>query len=197
MAIAWKQFDWLEIQTYYDAGNSGRACATKFGFKNQHWGRAVANGKMKPRSNSEGVSLALRGRHLSQAHKEAVRRGMNRAVAEGRQRTPRPGGICAKILYKGISLDGRWELRVAKWLDIQGIEWKRPKDKFKYLFDGRIKSYTPDFYIPSLALFIEVKGYQTPKDSAKWVQFTGNLLILKAAQINALDTSVLQTLIGL
>ena len=31
--------------------------------------------------------------------------------------------------------------------------------------------YTPDFYLPDEDIYIEIKGYKTIKDEAKWSQF--------------------------
>ena len=73
--------------------------------------------------------------------------------------------------YKGIDLDGTWELEYAKYLDSNNIEWKRPKERFEYIFENKIRYYTPDFYIVQEDTFIEIKGYKTKKDDAKWKQF--------------------------
>lgn len=73
--------------------------------------------------------------------------------------------------YKGIDLDGTWELEYAKYLDSNNIEWKRPKERFEYIFENKIRHYTPDFYIVQGDTYIEIKGYKTKKDDAKWKQF--------------------------
>jgi hypothetical protein len=59
-----------------------------------------------------------------------------------------------------IKLRSKWEREVAKFLDRYGINWKYEDlvipyyDKEKNLFRNTI----PDFHIPDLNLFIEVKG---------------------------------------
>lgn len=73
--------------------------------------------------------------------------------------------------YKDIDLDGTWELEYAKYLDSNNIEWKRPKERFEYIFENKIRHYTPDFYIVQEDTYIEIKGYKTKKDDAKWKQF--------------------------
>jgi hypothetical protein len=45
------------------------------------------------------------------------------------------------------------------------------------------RRYFPDFYIESIDLYIEVKGYETDRDRAKWLQFPEKLCIIKAAEI--------------
>lgn len=73
--------------------------------------------------------------------------------------------------YKGVDLHGTWELKYAQYLDSKNILWERCKESFKYLFEGKWRYYTPDFYLPETDEYIEIKGYKTEKDDAKWVQF--------------------------
>ena len=73
--------------------------------------------------------------------------------------------------YKGADLHGTWELAYAKWLDSQNILWERTKTKFPYVYKDKLRHYTPDFYLPTEDIYIEIKGYSTKKDEAKWSQF--------------------------
>jgi hypothetical protein len=73
--------------------------------------------------------------------------------------------------YKGVVVHGSWELAYAKWLDINNIEWVRCNDTFTYSFEGKQRRYTPDFYLLNSNEYVEIKGYQTEKDLAKWKQF--------------------------
>ena len=75
------------------------------------------------------------------------------------------------VIYNGIEFHGHWEVKFAKYLDMLQIEWKRNTDKFEYFFDGKVRYYTPDFYIPKNDLYIEIKGYPTKKDFCKWDLF--------------------------
>tara|TARA_Y100000310_G_scaffold340961_1_gene438532 strand:- start:6726 stop:7244 length:519 start_codon:yes stop_codon:yes gene_type:complete len=59
-------------------------------------------------------------------------------------------------------------IEVAKYFDAQGHIWKRNKNRFSYFYDGKDRFYTPDFYLPKENLYVEVKGYRTSKDVAKW-----------------------------
>ena len=85
--------------------------------------------------------------------------------------------------YAGeVSLMGTWELKFAMYLDDHNIEWKRPKDKFYYEY-GKLKSgfgyYIPDFYIVNGEYYIEIKGYETDRDRAKWKWFPHKLKVIK------------------
>ena len=87
--------------------------------------------------------------------------------------------------YNGVDLHGRWELAYAIFLDEKCIRWSRPKQSFDYSFLDKDRKYTPDFYLIDEDCYVEIKGYETEKDRAKWSQFKLNLKILKAKEISA------------
>lgn len=93
--------------------------------------------------------------------------------------------------YKGESFDGSWEVELAKWFDINDIVWVRNKESFPYVFDKQ-RRYTPDFYLPNIDCFVEVKGWRTPKDEAKWKCFPHDrkLVILSGSDLQALGIDV-------
>jgi predicted nuclease of restriction endonuclease-like RecB superfamily len=66
-----------------------------------------------------------------------------------------------------VIMDSTWEVMMANRLNELGIVWVRdPKMKLEYKTrGGRMRNYIPDFYLPDLDLYIEVKGYWT--DAAK------------------------------
>lgn len=70
--------------------------------------------------------------------------------------------------YKDTHFRSSWEAEFAKELDGLGIEWQYEKQQFK-LSNG--KRYTPDFYVPVLDKYYEVKGYWWPKSKAKFDLF--------------------------
>ena len=80
------------------------------------------------------------------------------------------GGRGKGCLYKGVWLDSTWELALAQKLDELQIHWERDtgKHRFQYIDNkGKIRNYYPDFFIPSLDLYIEVKGYWTAETRHK------------------------------
>lgn len=85
--------------------------------------------------------------------------------------------------YKGVRLHGKWELQYAKWLDKNNINWRRPKEKFAYVFENKERYYTPDFYLVDTNEYIEIKGYETDKDRAKWKDFPFKLTIIKGKEL--------------
>lgn len=80
--------------------------------------------------------------------------------------------------YNGVDLHGTWELKFAQYLDSNNIKWRRPNERFKYFYDNKYRYYTPDFYLIDSDTFIEIKGFKTEKDEAKWSQFPLKLKVL-------------------
>lgn len=72
-----------------------------------------------------------------------------------------------------IRVQGTWELRFSKILNIIDENWIKPttgnkKCIFKWIDDEGIKhTYTPDFYSPKLKKYFEIKGYWWGNDKRK------------------------------
>jgi len=63
--------------------------------------------------------------------------------------------------YKGIWMDSSWELRCAIRMDEKGIKWERDYNRYLVYFDdnGEEHKYHPDFYLPNLNVYLEIRGY--------------------------------------
>lgn len=96
------------------------------------------------------------------------------------------------IDYNGIDLHGTWELKYAQYLDSNNIRWIRNKDSFKYIFENKERCYTPDFYLIDTNEYIEIKGYKTLKDDAKWNYFPQHqkLIVLMKDELKSLGIKV-------
>lgn len=70
--------------------------------------------------------------------------------------------------------------------------WQRCKESFGYEFENKKRKYTPDFYLPESNEYVEVKGYKTEKDLAKWSQFPPNkkLKVLMKEELLALGLKI-------
>lgn len=110
---------------------------------------------------------------LSDAHKAKISATINNKVAEGTWHASLARNM--HYTYNGIDLHGTWELKYAEWLDLNNIAWRRPSESFTYIFKGAEHKYTPDFYLLDSNTYIEIKGYKTDKDRAKWEQFPKEL----------------------
>ena len=89
--------------------------------------------------------------------------------------------------YKGEKLHGKWELQYAEWLDSKNLLWERPKEKFSYFFENKERYYTPDFYLVESKTYVEIKGYETEKDRAKWECFPHKLVVLKGKDLHEMN----------
>lgn len=69
------------------------------------------------------------------------------------------------VMDEEYALQGHWEENVALRLNELGICWTKSKP-LKY-FKDYWHNYTPDLYIPSMDIYIEVKGYYPDKDRSK------------------------------
>ena len=63
----------------------------------------------------------------------------------------------------GIKVQGEWEKKVAEKLAAANLTFERKRIKF-----DNTRHYTPDFYIPELDVFIEVKGWLRTPDIVKY-----------------------------
>lgn len=62
-----------------------------------------------------------------------------------------------ETIYKGIKFRSRLEARWAYYFDLCGFEWMYESEGF-HLSDGSM--YLPDFYIPRLNMFVEIKPFK-------------------------------------
>lgn len=111
-----------------------------------------------------------------------------RARLSLRQTLHNVGGKSRWYDVHGQRVQGGWERDVANTFQRVGIAWRKcagADDVIEYVLDGRKRRYTPDFYLPDLDIWIEVKGYWWNADRAKMravcdqrPQFAKRLVIL-------------------
>ena len=99
---------------------------------------------------------AWRGKKLPEEMKKHISDGIKKAI---KNRPESYNGIningkVKKYKYNNISLDGTWEVDVAKLLDSKNIIWERPQKGIEYLWEGDIHLYFPDFYLPEYNNYI-------------------------------------------
>ena len=119
-----------------------------------------------------GVNSPWYGKH----HKEETKLKISKKLSQNNK-----GGRCKWFQYEkknGIiyNLQGTWEVRFAKVLDIIDEDWiKIGIGKHEHTFkwkdqENKDHSYTPDFYSPKLNKYFEVKGYWWGNDKFKMEQ---------------------------
>lgn len=97
-------------------------------------------------------------------------------------------GRVKKIKYNDILLDSSWEVIVAQYLDSNNIKWIKPKNGFKYLWEGKEHIYYPDFYLPEYDRYIEVKGFERERDKVKYACIN-DLIIIKQEEITKITNN--------
>lgn len=183
--------NWVEIQKIYDNGLSHKQLLDIFGISSRSIFLARRRGDFVSRSISEGNKL-----HRSQNPKspewhkcqgKKVSETIKKKVANNEWHTSLARHM--HIDYNGVDLHGSWEVAYAKYLDANKINWIRNKDSFPYTFDDKERRYTPDFYLIATDEYIEIKGYKTEKDNAKWTQFPKEkkLIILMHVELKEMN----------
>ena len=61
---------------------------------------------------------------------------------------------------------------------------------FPYMYRRKMFYYIPDFYLIDEDVYIEIKGYQRAKDSAKWRDFPYKLIVLKKQELLKLGLDI-------
>lgn len=113
-------------------------------------------------------------RKLSASMKQAVENNPESYTSSNRGRTK-------QIIVDGIKFQGQWEVDFYLWAKAHNLNPTRPTKAFHYEWNGT-RSYHPDFYIQSVG-YIEVKGYETDRDRAKWNQFPKELFVVREKAI--------------
>lgn len=78
---------------------------------------------------------------------------------------------------KRIDLDGQyfrsiWEANYARYLNYLGMKWEYEPQTFKYPYVRTgPKSYLPDFYLPDVDVYVEIKGWEQPRDLLRMERF--------------------------
>lgn len=97
----------------------------------------------------------------------------------GKRKSARKQSWSVQNTYRGITYRSLWETYVAKLLLYAGLEFQFEPRRF-YLTPKL--SYLPDFYIPELSAYIEVKGWLREKDKVRMSLFktkvTGRLIYM-------------------
>jgi hypothetical protein len=148
------------------------------------WNKGLTKENNSNLCHSEETKLKLSKMKTGLKHTEETKKKLKNIINKRYDEGWDPkAGRAPKYLYKNFTVDGSWELEFCKWADENNIYFERNIDRFKYKFEEETHKYKPDFKLQE-NLYVEVKGYQTDKDLAKWNQFPYKLIVLKRNQIN-------------
>lgn len=118
-------------------------------------------------------------------------------ISETMKKNPKAGGLRegsgrgVKQWYESaiagrVYLRSTYELEYVKWLDKNNIIWKANLTKFPFIWEEKTRYYYPDFYLIDEECYVEIKGYETSKDIAKWRDFPYKLKVLKLEDLKKL-----------
>lgn len=179
------KYNWDEVQKFYNDGHTLKQCSEKFGMCQASFFKAAKRGLFKARLAADSLRMFYKDggnrKPTSEETKQKLREKIASKVENGTWHYSfskvRTHELNSKFVGK-VKLMGMWEYEYAKYLDDNNIEWRRPKEKFYYEFEG-LKSgkgyYIPDFFLVKENTYIEIKGYETDKDRAKWKWFPKDL----------------------
>jgi hypothetical protein len=137
------------------------------------------------------LSIANRGKKMSDEFRLKVSEGMKRAILENPESyTSSNRGRVKQIIIDGVKLHGSWEAAFYSWAKKNDLKPERCLNGFDYFWNGKERKYFPDFYLPNLNLYVEVKGYETEQDREKWRQFPERIIVLRRPEINMIKNDL-------
>ena len=162
-------------------GNHRRRCPSN---PDREIQRMSEEGRQRSRAANE---LKNQRQWADPEFRQRHRISMQRAVRENPDSyTSSNRGRVREIIYEDQVFQGSWELSFYQWARSHGLAPLRGEQAFPYEWSGS-RLYFPDFWIPELEIWVEVKGYETERDRAKWQQFPGPLCVIKAKEIKAMQ----------
>jgi hypothetical protein len=157
-----KIIDWTLIQAAIDSGMSYREVDKKYSVTQRSIANAKKRGIINTRNRSEATKLAFKKFGPKKLSPEA-RENLSKRMSENN-----PGGRSKWYEVEGIKVQGKWEKAFIEFCIQKNIKCNRGK-RIAYLMEGKVRSYTPDFYLPDLNLYVEIKGRWWGNDRQKMI----------------------------
>lgn len=154
--------------------NKGRKHKLQIAFKKDRksWNKGLTKEfDKRVLKNSKSLKIYYQTHHGSffgKTHSVEARKKLSKKLSVNNK-----GGRCKWYTYKDIKVQGTWELIYAIYLDLKQISWikiassSRTNHTFKWLLDGIVHHYTPDFYLVLDEQYIDLKGYWWGNDKLK------------------------------
>lgn len=175
------------------------------GLKKSAWNKGM---KLKGDKRWNGVGLKgintriKNGLPIGIAYTEKAEIKRRKNISKSMRGNPKAGGLRIgsgrgkKQWYEShiagrVYLRSSYELEYAKWLDKNEIQWKQNHVGFPYVWRKRKRLYYPDFMLVDDNCFVEIKGFETKQDKAKWKSFPHPLRIIKRKDLKALGLHVI------
>jgi hypothetical protein len=143
----------------------------------------------------------LRGFPVGCANTEEAEEKRRRNISKAMKGNPKAGGMRegsgrgVKQWYNShiagkVYVRSSYELEYVKWLDANGVRWKANTTGFSYAWNGDKRTYYPDFFLIDENCYVEIKGYKTEQDLAKWEEFPFPLKVLMGTDLKNMGLKV-------
>jgi len=151
--------------------NHERCCPSNYNrnYKNGMLGKKGSNQFIKSKELGlpipEGTMKGKEGTFKGKKHSKEAKQKISEKLSVNNK-----GGRCKWFVVSGQKVQGTWERDIAIKLNQMNIKWVKltlNKDVIKYEMGGKIRSYTPDFYLPDFDIFLEIKGFWWGDDKEK------------------------------
>jgi hypothetical protein len=164
-----------EIATFYDvSGGVINDWLKKFNIPRRQAGQQVGKPVSdKKRKSMEPFWQSLKGRKLSQETRRKLSLAMSGINHPNYgKKMKHPGRYWVQCQDGShVCMRSNWEVTYSEWLTENGYEWMYEPETF-VLNDG--SAYTPDFWVPRLNAYIEVKGWMRDEHKKKIDSFRSN-----------------------
>jgi len=148
----------------------------------------------RERADSAAIRERLSESHKGLTHTEATKERIRQSMREAIRRSPdayAAENVCGRVeripivssFGEETTVHGTWEWEVALFFRDNGIRWTNDVRGFAYRWEGDDHLYFPDVYLPERDTYVEVKGYERPRDRAKWRAFPKTLVLIRRPEI--------------
>lgn len=154
---------------------------------NNQFDKARKLGQPIPQVSKETRNL-IRSKSAARKHTTETKCKISRSIRRAILRNPASynssnvNGRVKKQNYNGMVFDSKWEVIFAKFLNYHKVKWMRPTVGIPYEWNNTPHMYFPDFYLPEVDLYVEIKGCERPRDVEKYKSLQ-NLIVIRKKQI--------------
>lgn len=141
----------------FTANNAGYEIGTR-----QAWNKGLSvSSDDRVKQNADAISRTFQkqindGSYIPRRKGVAARKELSL-----RQSLRNTGGRSKWFDIDGVFVQGTWERDCVLKFNEVGIKWEKIKlsNTVRYTMSGKIKSYTPDIFLPEFDITLEIKGY--------------------------------------
>ncbi|RYD78317.1 MAG: hypothetical protein EOP84_14440, partial [Verrucomicrobiaceae bacterium] len=159
------KYDWSLIQAEYDRGQTFRDLRNTFGVQMEALNKARKRGDFITRGPAAASQNQITRYGKRKSGGNHCPLYLNKLSIE--QSSANRGGRCSWFEVSGQRVQGTWERDLALKMESLQIVWVKVRKSIRYFLDGKLRRYTPDFYLPEFNLYIELKGFWWGDDRRK------------------------------